>query len=346
MRRARRPSPAPLRPIAFGEKTSSYTTDPIIAAENSARALPCLRAFEPTGERESFAIRSADVRIGDLTLVANAASEMITRADGGKGLVFIFSLGGNCTIADSAGVHDLQSDNNAILVHNSGHRETRAENRSLVVAKLDAQRLNHTISAMAGGDALRAAHGYANVNQNFSTRKLTLRHGDFDFSKLFRRTFDLIDSVYDNQHFLEALRLDEMIYRNIAALLEPRLVLGGPRIADRVRDSNEHATEIVCDAIRGNTGRMLTLTEMEHLSGLSRRALQYAFRKRFEMSPMEWQKHQKLAIARQKIMESDINTNITTLSYDLGFTKPSSFAAYYRRLFGERPSDTRQRARL
>lgn len=346
VRRERRPPPAPLQPIAFGEKTSSYTTNPIAAAEDSARLLPCLRAYEPTGDKKSFALRSADVRIGDLTLVANAASEMITRADGGEGLVFMFSLAGNCTIADGCGVHELRARDNALLVHNSGRRETRAENRSLVVAKLDAQRLNHTITTMAGSDTHRGDRSYVNVNRNFPTRKLALRHGDFDFSILLRRTFDLIDSVHDNQRFLEALNLDEMIYRNIAALLEPRLVLGDSRIADRSHESNGRATELVCDAIRSNPGRMLTLTEMETLSGLSRRALQYAFRKRFEMSPMEWQKHQKLAIARQKIIEGNINANLTTLSYDLGFAKPSSFAAYYRRLFGERPSETRQRVRL
>ena len=92
---ARGRAPAALRPLGFGGKSSSYTTNPVIAAESAARVLPCLRAFEPTGDKGSFAIRLADVRIGDLTIVANSASEMITRADGEKGLVFMFSLGGN-----------------------------------------------------------------------------------------------------------------------------------------------------------------------------------------------------------------------------------------------------------
>lgn len=218
--------------------------------------------------------------------------------------------------------------------------------RAPKIARSLSRSWTRNVSTIAGSDAHRGGRSYVNDNRNFPTRKLALRHGDFDFSILLRRTFDLIDSVHDNQRFLEALNLDEMIYRNIAALLEPRLVLGDSRIADRSHESNGRATELVCDAIRSNPGRMLTLTEMETLSGLSRRAFQYVFRKRFEMSPMEWVKYQKFAIARQKIIEGNINANRTTLSCDLGFAKPSSFAAYYRRLFGERPSETRQRVRL
>jgi AraC-like DNA-binding protein len=337
---------AALPPLAFGARISSFTTDPVIAAEQSKRALPCLRAFEPTPGYDKFAIRKADIRVGELTMVANSASGIITKADGVAGSVFMFALNGNSTIRDRAGSHALHADANAILLKNDGPRETISSNRSLFIAKLNAQRLNETIATMFGEEHARTRGNSARLDQNFATRSLALRHGSFDFSSLFRRSFGLIDSVCDDPRLLDALRLDDMIYRNIALLLQPDLLLGAPMKTDESCDANRHATDNVCDVVRENTGRMLTLTEMENLSGLSRRALQYAFRKRFGVSPMEWQKNERLLIAHQKIIDSDITVNITTLSYDLGFSKPSSFAAYYRRLFGESPSETRLRARF
>jgi AraC-like DNA-binding protein len=337
---------AALPPLAFGARISSFTTDAVVAAEQSKRALPCLRAFEPTPNDEKFAMRSAAVRLGELTMAANSASGIITKAEGVGGLVFMFALNGSCTIRDGAGTCALRADANAILLKNDGPRETISSNRSLFIAKLNAQRLNETIATMFGVEDDLSRNSRARPDQNLATRSLALRHGSFDFSSLFRRSFDLIDSVCDDPRLPVALRLDDMIYRNIAFLLEPDLLLGAPLRTDESCDANRHATDNVCDAVRENTGRMLTLTEMENLSGLSRRALQYAFRKRFGVSPMEWQKNERLLIAHQKIINADSNINITTLSYDLGFSKPSSFAAYYRRLFGQSPSETRLRARL
>lgn len=337
---------AALPPLAFGARISTFTTDAVAAAEQSQRALPCLRAFEPTPSDEKFAIRAADIRVGGLTMVANSASGTITKADGVSGSVFMFALNGDCAIRDSAGAYTLRADGSAILLKNDGPRETISSNRSLFIARLDAQRLNETIATMFGDGNARARTSRTRLDENFATRSLALRHGSFDFSSLFRRSFDLIDSVCDDPRLPEALRLDDMIYRNIAFLLEPDLLLGAPLKTDESSDANRRATDNVCDAVRENTGRMLTLTEMENLSGLSRRALQYAFRKRFGVSPMEWQKNERLLNAHQKIINADSNINITMLSYDLGFSKPSSFAAYYRRLFGESPSETRLRARF
>lgn len=332
--------------LAFGAKISSFTTDPLAAAERSASALTCLRAFEPTPDAEKFAFRAADVHVGELTMVANSASGMTTMADGAAGFVFMFSLDGNCTTRDNSGTYALRADSNAILLKNDGPRETISDRRSLFIAKLNADRLNRTIAGMFG--EARAATGSrpTRLDQNFRTRLLALRHGDFDFSTLFRRTFDLIDSVCDDPQILDALRLDDMVYRNIACLLEPDLLLGAPVTTKVSNHAAGRATDMVCDAVRDNQGQMLTLTEMENISGLSCRALQYAFQKRFSASPMEWQRNEKLLIARDRIIRGESNINITALSYDLGFSKPSSFSAYYRQRFGESPRETRSRTRF
>jgi AraC-like DNA-binding protein len=336
-------SSSPLPPLAFGARISSFTTDPLAAAERSASALTCLRAFEPAQDSRGFAFRAADIRVGELTMVANSASGMTTKADGAAGFVFMLSLDGNCTTRDSSGRYALRADSDAILLKNDGPRETFSDMRSLFIAKLNAERLNRTIAGMFGDTRVSAGSRPARLDQNFRTRVLPLHHGDFNFSTLFRRTFNLIDSVCDSPQILDALRLDDMIYRNIACLLEPVLLLGAPVMTSASYAAAGRATDIVCDAVRDNPGRMLTLTEMENLSGLSCRALQYAFQKRFRASPMEWQRNEKLIIARDRIVRGESNINITALSYDLGFSKPSSFSAYYRQRFGESPRETRAR---
>ena len=111
------------------------------------------------------------------------------------------------------------------------------------------------------------------------------------------------------------------------------------------RATSAKTIELICAEARRRPNEPLTLTEMESLSGLPRRTIHYAFTKRFGCSPLRWQQEERLRTAFRRLSESGGAASITGLSNDLGFSSPSRFAGYYRRIFGETPRETLQRSR-
>ena len=84
-----------------------------------------------------------------------------------------------------------------------------------------------------------------------------------------------VDSLASQPTALAMLGLDDAFYRNFVALLSPALVFGpAARHADR-RAKEAHALNQVCDYIQSRLGTALSLTELEQVSGLSERGLQY-----------------------------------------------------------------------
>lgn len=106
------------------------------------------------------------------------------------------------------------------------------------------------------------------------------------------------------------------------------------------------AVDLICDHIMQNIGQPLTIVKMEELAGLTGRALNYAFQQRFGCSPQEWQRGFLLDEARRRLSAGDALSSIKNVSYVLGFSSPSSFAAHYKRKFGELPSQTASRSAL
>ena len=94
--------------------------------------------------------------------------------------------------------------------------------------------------------------------------------------------------------------------------------------------------------MRANLTEPINLTKMERISGLSARLLQYAFRRSFGLTPIEWLRRERLHAARRLILDRRRDASITAIALEFGFS-PSQFALYYRALFHERPSETRAR---
>jgi AraC family transcriptional regulator, ethanolamine operon transcriptional activator len=75
--------------------------------------------------------------------------------------------------------------------------------------------------------------------------------------------------------------------------------------------------------------------------GVSGRTLRLAFRERFGLGPMAYYQSLRLNAARAAIKAADPNSmSVAVIARDLGFYHPGKFSGYYRRLFGEVPSET------
>ncbi|MEI9900887.1 MAG: hypothetical protein WDN31_12980 [Hyphomicrobium sp.] len=176
----------------------------------------------------------------------------------------------------------------AVLLPEIARGGTNVTTRSVLLARVDRPRLAATAAAMAGGEA--------RPNLDIQrARELPLRHGAMDFTALLRRLCSFIDLLDGSPAALSKMGIDDLFYRQVAAMLCPQLLFAD---TDRRKSRAKGPTSrlhIVCDSVRSRPDRPLTMTEMERLSGMSERALQYAFAREFGCTPMEWQRREAAA---------------------------------------------------
>ena len=90
-----------------------------------------------------------------------------------------------------------------------------------------------------------------------------------------------------------------------------------------------------------------TVRDLCRIANVSERTLQYAFRERFGMAPKPYMLALRFNGVRRELKYTDITSStITDLATKWGFWHMSQFAADYKRLFGELPSETIGKRRL
>ncbi|MFA9240371.1 MAG: helix-turn-helix transcriptional regulator [Candidatus Paceibacteria bacterium] len=87
---------------------------------------------------------------------------------------------------------------------------------------------------------------------------------------------------------------------------------------------------------------LLTIGDMERISGLSARTIQYLFQAKLGCTPIKWLRNKRLEIAKNLILSTNIS--ITELSLKLGFPSLSIFSKYYKEYFNELPSQTSKKS--
>jgi len=101
----------------------------------------------------------------------------------------------------------------------------------------------------------------------------------------------------------------------------------------------------VTDYMSAAGTRPVHVAELCSNFAVSRRTLFRAFEDRIGMSPIAYLRHKRLCDVRAALA-SGRTARVEDVAFEHGFADPSRFAGYYRRLFGELPSATLQRARL
>ncbi|GGB84810.1 AraC family transcriptional regulator [Marinobacterium zhoushanense] len=79
--------------------------------------------------------------------------------------------------------------------------------------------------------------------------------------------------------------------------------------------------------------------------GASRRKLQYCFQETLGVNPVAYLRILRLNAVHRALLQADATMTVQDVAANWGFWHLSRFAAEYRQLFGERPSDTLSRVR-
>lgn len=312
--------------LAFGNAAAELVNSSTVAAERMGEVLPSFAYLDQRRDAE-FLTKSATRTIGGIALVASAVlpSQMQVEESGGWHMVIPVSGRAELQIEGQRSI--LEGGTNAILLPNI-RRTTTNETRSAVIICLSIARLEQTLTVIDGPD------GRADWITD-RPREMDLRRKRELFPS-FQNLCRLIDATSGDPQFADQLGIEDMLYRWMA------LVLGTSaedKDSQRSPGAQKHRTDLVCDLILSTSERTITLSEMERASGLSARALQYAFRDRFGCSPMEWQRRQRIALARDRLISAAPGDTITSIAHALGFCSSAAFAARYKQHFGISPSE-------
>jgi AraC-like DNA-binding protein len=89
----------------------------------------------------------------------------------------------------------------------------------------------------------------------------------------------------------------------------------------------------------------IVLDDLAAAAGVRPRTLEAQFRLHLGTTPMGWVRKTRLARARQQLLASREEANVTDIALANGFTELGRFSARYRQAFGELPSETLKASR-
>jgi len=142
------------------------------------------------------------------------------------------------------------------------------------------------------------------------------------------RLVDLLDTPEDIP-FLEHLIEREIIYRILRTPQGERL----RAIATSGNLSQRAAKAIAW--LSTNYAKPLRMEELAEIARMGVSTLHHQFRALTAMSPLQYQKHLRLRVARERMLKDGIDA--TTAAYEVGYESVSQFNREYSRFFGQPP---------
>jgi AraC-like DNA-binding protein len=142
------------------------------------------------------------------------------------------------------------------------------------------------------------------------------------------RLVDLLDVPQDIP-FLGSLIQREIIYRLLRSPQGKHL----RAIATSGEQSNRTAGAVAW--LRANYARPLRVEELASIAKMGVSTLHHHFRSLTAMSPLQYQKHLRLHVARERMLHEGLDA--ATAAFEVGYESASQFNREYSRFFGEPP---------
>jgi transcriptional regulator GlxA family with amidase domain len=144
---------------------------------------------------------------------------------------------------------------------------------------------------------------------------------------------------------LSMLGLDDLFYRILAVMMNQQVAqaFANPTVERQSRYIRREI-KVACDYIQAHLAEVISLTDLERVSGLSARNLQLGFQQQFQCSPMQWVRRERFTLSRRLLLAAIPGDTVTKIALNCGFTQLGSFSQGYSAIFGEFPSETLRRA--
>jgi AraC-like DNA-binding protein len=292
-----------------------------------------------TGSRQ-LSHKANSITFGKISLTALAFTPIHINRNSVTKRTIVIPFSGDLNMISGRNSFMGQAGKTGLFCSGEARCGTSFSGVSELLVELDDDYLLEVAQAMAGADQKTSMSLFA-LDRN---RALPLNINGISFANIFNHHCRLVDSLFHQPGALAMTGADNAFYRNFVALLAPEFVFGvNARPVER-RSKERDVLNPLCEYIQANLKRPIYLTDLEKMSGLSARSLQYAFGQRFNCSPMDWVRQERLGLAHSMFIAAEPYTTVTSVSYSVGFNNLSMFASSYRQRFGELPSVTLARA--
>ncbi|MDQ0349963.1 AraC family transcriptional regulator [Ancylobacter vacuolatus] len=321
-------------PLAFGSHTGLEFTDAEQMSEVLTRAGTATTLYRPTGRDTPFLSRAAMLRAGKARLVASASSPVQFDAGGASiGILMVPFHGLTMTRCDGRSL-EWGAARSAVFLPPGGC-SGQSSARSVVGIDIEPGVLGEILHGMLGDQ--RAAD--LSPAADFTTpRALGLALLGVDFSQLLFQHIALMNAMNGDPERITRSGVDDAVLRAALLLLQPELFF-----AEQAKPApHARGLNMACDYIDANLAGRITLSDLERVSGLSARSLQYAFRATFNRSPLQWTTDRRLEKVRELILSARSGDTLTVIA-GAYFTNPGDFSRFYRARYGELPSQTLQK---
>lgn len=321
--------------LAFDNSCVTKVVNSHSALEEQQQLFSTQYNYQSLAPKSEFYYRASHLLINELHVSAISHSAIYAQKNDDGFAYLLLPTSGFVEGDTDRGKYFFQPNHSAFLSSNDT-KSFKTTARSVVRLTIDFDKINSVFLLMTANHKM--------IKTSEESRSLPLIVGDMNFAILFESLYQQINSVACNHKILSRLRIDELFYRMCAYLLHQEHFL---KEDGSLRRQVEVRVELraLCEWLNANLTEPVSLTEMERMSGLSARVLQYSFRKSFGLSPKEWLRKQRLHAARAVLLNPNENITLTSLTYDFCFSSPSEFSQYYQHEFGELPSQTMKRLR-
>ena len=287
-----------------------------------------------------FRQQSTAINLNGLGLVALSSTTLDVKRDQVPYPTLMLGFAGKVDHLVHGQTYKQIAGNSAVLL-SGAPREAHSYNHygSIQIA-LDPDRLSTTLGVMLG---LPHVENFVQTGIE-QDQELALDNPVLKHHQAFVQTFRFLNQFSAQSAVLGKFAIDDILYRLFATLIYPQYFVKS--LNNPLHLASQQTLDILCQHLKSRLAESITLTEMERMSGLSARSLQYAFRKQFASTPMQWVRKERLAMARQMLLKPVAHTSIADTALSCGFTNLGNFARVYAQQYGERPSETLQKNRL
>jgi AraC-like DNA-binding protein len=106
------------------------------------------------------------------------------------------------------------------------------------------------------------------------------------------------------------------------------------------KETLPHALKLMCDYVRSNTAKTITLSDLCVLSGLSKQYVMMLFRKHLKMTATDYIHRTKLAYSAELLRQTDMT--VDEIAYQLGYCGSYYFCRVFKKYYNATPTEYRR----
>lgn len=335
-----RTRPVALPPLLFGDEHAQIHTSAQAFAEMVDSVFPGVNAYEPMSSAGGvFRSKSAPIALNGVSIVNASVSPTYVDRFNNQVLTILLPNSGDPLCTAQVGRDRVtwgRKDGGVVLPITDERVTGTGGFRNQVMLQVDMKLLQQQAQSMLGPDApladLRCHH----------IRQLPLHYGKVSLLQGILHTLPLLRHHVGQPSLLNTLGVNNLLLRQTAILLRPDLFIDHERVSpEALASGKQKIVEQLCDYMFDHMAEPIGLADLEAVSGLCARTVQYAFLQERGCSPLAWLRNLRLTTAQQ-LLVGQPNLSIGQIAARCGFVNPSLFAVSYRKRFGLTPSEEKR----